>query len=187
MDEHLFCNGTYARIDGVWRYPWGDEVPGARDLTLGDLIRIDGQLDCVESARSFRSLTEAEHRWLAGDPSLSDQVLIRRRAGYRPHAGDLIIGLLAPELHPQTMLTVGDIARAADVSKATIDSYRYRGYLPNPQATSGRTPLWARPIVRHWLATRPGPGFRADIYASTAKRRGSRNARESSGVAARSA
>jgi predicted DNA-binding transcriptional regulator AlpA len=78
--------------------------------------------------------------------------------------GDLIVGMQAPELHILTMLTVGDIAEVAGVSKATIDSYRYRGVLPEPQATSGRTPLWARPIIRHWLATRSGPGWRSDLY-----------------------
>ncbi len=168
MNDQLFCNGTYARIDGVWRYPWGEEVAGATDLTLGDLIRIDidSQCDCAAAVSAFRPLTDAERRWLSGDPSVGDEVLIRRRPGYRPHAGDLIIGLLAPELHPLAMLTVGEIAEAAEVSKATIDSYRYRGYLPEPQAACGRTPLWARPIVRHWLATRPGPGWRTDIYAN---------------------
>jgi hypothetical protein len=187
MNEQLFCNGTYARIDGIWRYPWGDEVPGAMDLTLGDLIRIDSQCDCVEAIQGFRPLSEAERRWLGGDASMADQVLVRQRPGYRPHAGDLIIGLLAPELHPLTMLTVGEIAEAAEVSKATIDSYRYRGYLPEPQAARGRTPLWARPIVRHWLATRPGPGWRTDIYDKKPRRGAARAAERTSELAARSA
>ena len=164
MNGQRFCNGTYARVDGIWRYPWGDAVPGATDLTLGDLIRIDSRCDCAEAVRTFRPLSEAERGWLSGDASMVDQVMFRRRPGYRPHAGDLIISLMAPELHPMAMLTVGDIAEAADVSKATIDSYRYRGYLPEPQAARGRTPLWARPIVIHWLATRPGSGWRTDIY-----------------------
>ncbi|MCC5950098.1 MAG: hypothetical protein JJT89_16735 [Nitriliruptoraceae bacterium] len=173
MDDPRFCNGTYARIDGVWRYPWGDEVLGATDLTLGDLIRIDAECACVETVRSFRPLNEAERRWLAGDSSMVEQMLVRRRPGRRPHAGDLIIGLLAPELHPLTMLTVGEIADAAGVSKATIDSYRYRGFLPEPQASRGRTPLWARPIVRHWLASRPGPSWRSDIYVADRREAGS--------------
>jgi|GEM_PF-1994192 len=166
MKQQHFCNGTYVRVESVWRYAWGEEVPGATDLTLGDLmlICVDSRCDCVEAVRAFRPVTEAEQRWLAGDLSAADEVLVRRRPGYPPHAGDLIIGLLAPELHPMAMLTVGEIAEAADVSKATIDSYRYRGYLPEPQAARGRTPLWARPVVRHWLATRPGPGWRTDIY-----------------------
>ena len=176
MSDQLFCNGTYARVDGVWRYPWGDEVAGAIDLTLGDLIRIDDQADCAEAVRTFRPLSDAELRWLRGETPVSDDVMVRRRPGYRPHAGDLIIGLLAPELHPLTMLTVGEIAEAAGVSKATIDSYRYRGCLPEPQSARGRTPLWARPIVRHWLATRPGPGWRTDIYTQTSRPRPRREA-----------
>ena len=169
MKDQLVCNGTYARIDGVWRYPWGDEVAGAVDLTLGDLIRIDSRCDCAEAVRTFRPLSDAERSWLRGETPMNDDVMVRRRPGYRPHAGDLIIGLLAPELHPLTMLTVGDIAEAAEVSKATIDSCRYRGCLPEPQAARGRTPLWARPIVRHWLATRPGPGWRTDIYTGKSR------------------
>lgn len=164
MERLLVCNASYARIEDVWHYAWGEEVPGAIDLTLEDLMRIDDQCACVATVRAFRPVTEAEHRWLGGDLSASDQVLLRRRPGYRPHVGDLIIGLLAPELHPLTMLTVGEVAEATEVSKSTIDSYRYRGYLPEPQVTRGRTPLWARPIIRHWLATRPGPGWRTDIY-----------------------
>lgn len=169
MHHQQFCNGTYVRVDSVWRYAWGDEVPGATDLTLGDLmlVDVDRRCDCAEAVRAFRPLTDAEQRWLAGDISAGDEVLVRRRPGYPAHAGDLIIGLLAPELHPLAMLTVGEIAEIADVSKATIDSYRYRGYLPDPQAARGRTPLWARPVVRHWLATRPGPGWRTDIYDAT--------------------
>ncbi len=173
MNHQFFCGGSYARIDGVWRYQWGAEVPGATDLTFGDVLAIDSQCVCVETVLAFRPLTPAERRWLAGESALSEQVLVRRRPGYQPHAGDLIIGLLAPELHPLTMLTVGQIADAAEVSKATIDSYRYRGYLPEPQATRGRTPLWARPIVRHWLATRPGPGWRTDVYDSKPSERSS--------------
>ncbi|MFP4148700.1 MAG: helix-turn-helix transcriptional regulator [Nitriliruptoraceae bacterium] len=164
MTTPTFCNGTYVRIDGSWRYSWGETVPGAADLTLGDLISIDGEVQCAATARRFRDLTDGEERWLAGDASAADQVLLRRRPGYRPHTGDLIIGLMAPELHPLAMLTVGEIAEATGVSKATIDSYRYRGYLPEPQTVRGRTPLWTRPVIRHWLGSRPGSGWRSDLY-----------------------
>jgi hypothetical protein len=157
------CNGTYTRFDDGWHYPWGDLVPGASDLALADLMQID-DVQVTAEIEAFRPLTDAERRWLAGDANAVDEIILRRRNGYRPNTGDLIIGMLAPELHAQTMLTVGDIAAAAGVSKATIDSYRYRGYLPEPQIVRGRTPLWARPIVRHWLETRPGSGWRTDIY-----------------------
>jgi predicted DNA-binding transcriptional regulator AlpA len=159
------CNGTYTRdAQGVWRYPWGHPVPGAVDLTLSDLMTIDATVGCTEGIEALRPLTAAERRWLSGQSSAPDQILVRERPGHRPHAGDLIIAMSAPELHAMTMLTVADIAEAAGVSKSTIDSYRYRGYLPEPQLTRGRTPLWARPIVRRWLNDRPGSGWRSDIY-----------------------
>jgi hypothetical protein len=158
------CNGTYTRRDDGWHYPWGDLVPGAVDLTLADLMAINYPCDAADGIDSIRPLTSDERRWLAGEVSDTDQVLLHRRNGGRPNAGDLIVGLLAPELHPSTMMTVGDIAEVAGVTKATIDSYRYRGYLPEPQVVRGRTPLWARPIVDRWLATRPGSGWRTDIY-----------------------
>jgi predicted DNA-binding transcriptional regulator AlpA len=115
-------------------------------------------------AEPHAAAAEAERRWLAGDATALRDVLLRRRPGQAPHAGDLIVGMTAPELHALTMLTVTDIAKLANVSKSTIDSYRYRGYLPQPQMTRSRTPLWARPIVNHWLHGRPGSGWRTDVH-----------------------
>jgi predicted DNA-binding transcriptional regulator AlpA len=163
MRELTYCSGTYRRDeDGVWRYPWGDPVLGAADLTLAELMSIDGVGDAASLAS--RPLNEDERAWLAGTTADMENVLVVRHAGRPPNAGDLVIGMSAPELQVTTMLTVADIAELAGVSKATIDSYRYRGYLPEPQIVRGRTPLWARPIVRHWLETRPGSGWRTDIY-----------------------
>jgi predicted DNA-binding transcriptional regulator AlpA len=166
--ELTCCNDTYTRSsDGVWRYPWGDPVPGAVDLTLADVFAIsvgDPSPDDVP----MRTLTPRELAWVQGETTELDGVLVRRSTnGSPPGVGDLVVGLLAPELHVLTMLTVADIGELAGVSKATIDSYRYRGYLPRPQATRGRTPLWARPIVRHWLQHRPGCGWRSDLYGTT--------------------
>lgn len=70
----------------------------------------------------------------------------------------------APELHVRAMLTIADIAEMIDVAPDTVAAYRYRGYLPEPQAVIGRTPVWSRPVIRHWLRTRPGNGWRTDIY-----------------------
>jgi predicted DNA-binding transcriptional regulator AlpA len=166
MRERLYCcNGTYSRDADGWHYPWGEPVPRSSDLILSDMMAIDNGLETAEQVRYFRPLNEDERRWLAGEPMVTDNLwLCPRHNDGRPHVGDLIVGMQAPELHILTMLTVGDIAEVAGVSKATIDSYRYRGVLPEPQATSGRTPLWARPIIRHWLATRSGAGWRSDLY-----------------------
>jgi predicted DNA-binding transcriptional regulator AlpA len=158
-----FCNDTYVRDEGgVWRYPWGAPVPGATDLSVADLLQIDPQAPL--DADGFRHLTEEERAWLTGRCADVDQVFVRRRGRQPPDAGDVILGMAAPELHPLALMTVSEVARAAGVSKATIDSYRHRGSLPAPQVVRGRTPLWARPIISHWLATRPGPGWRTDVY-----------------------
>jgi hypothetical protein len=163
------CNRTYIRRREGWHYAWGEPVPGATDLTLADLMLVDDHVEGAGSVDRFRPLTNAERRWLSGEHGAIDEVLLRRRNGHRPNAGDLIVGMLAPELHVLLMLTVGDIAEMAGVSKATIDSYRYRGYLPEPQVTRGRTPLWSRPVVARWLTTRPGSGWRTDLYPDAAR------------------
>jgi hypothetical protein len=161
------CNDTYVRgRDEVWRYPWGDPVPGASDLTLSELMALDPASSATELMAWYRPLNESEQAWLAGRPVDVDQLLVRRRGSRPLHAGDLLAGIQAPELSVLAMMTVNDIAEQAGVSKATVDSYRYRGDLPTPQVTCGRTPLWARPIVNRWLASRPGCGWRSDVYGA---------------------
>jgi hypothetical protein len=157
------CNGTYRRHDdGTWHYAWGEEVPRARDLTvagaLGIALSPEGTLP--------PSLSQEELTRVAALCGVDEPLLVHRADGRR----QLIIGMDAPELNALTMLTVADIGDLADVSKATIDSYRYRGYLPEPQVVKGRTPLWSRPVVRRWLATRPGAGWRTDVYGSRERR-----------------
>ncbi|GGI03007.1 helix-turn-helix transcriptional regulator [Egicoccus halophilus] len=164
--ELTCCNDTYVRgTDAVWRYRWSEPVPGAVDLTLADVFAIHlGPNDSVP----MRQLSPDEVSWVKGEAADLENVLLRpSRNGRSAGVGDLVVGMQAPELHVLTMLTVADIGQLAGVSKATIDSYRYRGYLPAPQATRGRTPLWARPIIRHWLDNRPGCGWRTDLYGST--------------------
>ncbi|MBS3940632.1 MAG: hypothetical protein KG028_06690 [Actinobacteria bacterium] len=163
--ELTCCNDTYTRdATGVWCYPWGDAVPGATDLSLSDIFAIHlGPEDHVP----IRTLSRDEIAWVKGERVDPANVLLRRTSGRAAGIGDLVVGMLAPELHVLTMLTVADVSGLAGVSKATIDSYRYRGYLPQPQATRGRTPLWSRPIIRYWLDNRPGCGWRSDLYGST--------------------
>ena len=165
--ELSWCDGTYVRgTDGRWRYRWGEPVPGAVDLTAGDVaaLRIDDGHG-TGSARSRPGLEECldilgvgEATVLAGQPVPAEDDPER------------VVAMLAPELNALLMLTVGDIAQLADVSKATVDSYRYRGYLPRPQVVKSRTPLWSRPVVRHWLEHRPGSGWRTDVYGSRERR-----------------
>ena len=128
-------HGIYTRDEhGTWRYPWGDAVPGARDLTVGDL-RCLGTLPA----------------------DVPDDAPV-----------DHVVGIDAPELRVDVVLTIGDVAELAGVSPATITAYRRRGGFPEPQAVLARTPVWSRPVVEHWLASRPGNGWRTDLYGDRA-------------------
>jgi hypothetical protein len=158
--ERTRCYGVYERMGrDEWVYPWGEPVPGARDLTVGDVLRLGLADDGSDQSRTH--LREG----LKGD-TLVD--------GREPEDLDLtaedatgeVVGMDAPELHVRAMLTISDIADMVGVEPDTIAAYRYRGYLPEPQAVIGRTPVWSRPVIRHWIQTRPGNGWRTDIYGS---------------------
>lgn len=140
-------------------------MPGATDLTLSDLVSTPARAPFAEQVCRFRPLTVDERRWLAGVSPASDDVFVRSRQPARHDGHDLVVGMSAPELDPDTMMTLGDIADAAGASKATIDSRRFRGCLPGPQAPRGRTPLWARPVVDRWIADHPEIAalFRHDV------------------------
>ena len=168
MTQRLrYANDTYERDEfGVWRYRWGDAVPGACDLTLADLLAIH-----ASDAVATRELGRAELEWLAGEREDIGEVLGQRHGDRTPTPGDLVVGMAAPELHVQLMLTVADVAEMAHVSKATIDSYRSRGSLPEPQVQRGRTPLWSRPVIQRWLANRPGAAAEAARRAAVEQRR----------------
>ena len=145
--------GVYERLpDGRWLYPWGDEVLGARDVTVRDVLQMGPVAGRECSADGTGALGEDPLSDPPQDLSDADADL------------DRVVGMTAPELHVRAMLTLGDIAEMVGVARDTIAAYRYRGYLPEPQAFVGRTPVWSRPVVRHWLENRPGNGWRTDIY-----------------------
>lgn len=162
--ERTCCYGVYERTsDGEWLYPWGDLVPGARDLTVRDVLRLGLVHDGSGTSRDeltdgLRNDTLADHHPPGADVDWDADGAL-----------DRVVGLDAPELHVRAMLTIADIADMTGVAPDTIAAYRYRGYLPEPQAVIGRTPVWSRPIIRHWLETRPGNGWRTDIYGDRAE------------------
>lgn len=160
-DTTMTCLDTYRRDpEGVWRYPWGDAVPGAHDVLLGDVVALHLPPPRA-AAPSPEDVLEIAQRYGSDRP-----LLLTRGDGTR----DVVLGMRAPELDAPALWTAADVADAAGVSKATIDSYRYRGLLPEPQLVLSRTPLWARPIVQHWLADRPGAGWRSDVYGTRERR-----------------
>ena len=169
MAEALwFGNGTYRRdAGGVWRYPWGDAVYGASDLTLADVpSHGPPQADGIDPDRP---ITDEDIRRAADTLGASGALVRRRSGGHAPRLRDVIVGMQAPELQVTTLLSAAQLAELAGVSKATLDTYRHRGLLPEPQVIVGRTPLWARPIATRWLAERPGQGWRTDLAGRRVK------------------
>lgn len=163
--ELRFGNGAYVRgTDGVWRYVDGGQVPGATDLTLADLLPLTGTADDRPHRRLVTREDLARLRELGAG---IEALLVRRTDPEELRCGDVVVGMSAPELHPMAMLTVRDIAELAGISKATVDSYRYRGSLPEPQVVRGRTPLWSRPVVQRWLDARVGGTFNGSRSAGT--------------------
>lgn len=156
--------GTYRRTpEGLWLYPWGEPVLGAQDLTLATLMQLGVSEPAIPVHARFLTVEELV-RVLEAEPMVSHAAEAARAILAATPPSNVVVGLQAPELNVRAMLTVPAIAAQADVSPETIAAYRYRGHLPDPQAIVGRTPLWARPIIRRWLTTRPGTGWRTDIY-----------------------
>lgn len=64
-----------------------------------------------------------------------------------------------------TELTAAEAAALAQIAESTWRAYVARGGAPAPTGYSSVTGrrVWSESAVRQWLATRPGPGFRADL------------------------
>jgi predicted DNA-binding transcriptional regulator AlpA len=153
---------------GTWRYrATGGAVPGARDLTLRWLYRFPvHQRHVVVPVDLVR--TEAELAWclgwkhtmttrLSGGRSIT---VVRVPVGEWERRADIPIGLWAPELTATRLVGIGDVARLAGVSPATITAYLSRRRMPEPVMRLGHAPVWSRPVIRQWLAARPGQGAR---------------------------
>jgi hypothetical protein len=153
-------DGTYLRgADGVWRYAvTGRPVPGARDLTLSQFFDFpvrgrwrliprrvaasDPALAwCLEKSRDDVEVIEVpEKEWMA--------------------RASAVVGIDAPELQPERLLTITHVAGLAGLAEMSIRRYIVpdRMSMPAPTVYVGATPCWVRPVIEHWLATRPGRG-----------------------------
>jgi hypothetical protein len=153
------CGHSYRRDpDGVWRYDaTGAPVPGARDLTLAGVYDFP-----VRNRRVQVPVRVAE-----SDPALS-WCLERARNGTIEvplsrwtQQAELPIGIDAPELHPDRLMTIEQVAILAGLEEMSIRRYLVAdrpGAIPEPPIRIGATPCWPRPIIEHWLATRPRRG-----------------------------
>ena len=153
---------------GTWRYSaTGRAVPGARDLTLRFLHRFPvnrtSVLVPVERVRTERELAWCmawKHTLTTALQGGRVHTLLRIPVGEWDRRADIPIGLWAPELTATRLLGVADVARLAGVTPATITAYLARRRLPEPVIRIGNSPAWSRPVIHHWLVTRPGQGIR---------------------------
>ena len=158
---------------GRWRYEaTGSPVPGARDTTLAGLYHFATDGDAVLVPLDLVRTTD-ELAWCARTKVGERAVLVDGRAQvvceipsaqwtarcYAP------LGLDAPELAPDRLLDLAGVARLAGVTYPTAASYFSRRErapvqhrFPEPVARFVGTPVWSAPIVRAWLAARPGQG-----------------------------
>lgn len=155
---------------GTWRYAaTGRAVPGARDLTLRSLYRVPVHQGHVQVPVDLLR-TEAEvHCCLAWKHTLTTRLsggrsitVVRIPVGEWERRADIPFGLCAPELTASRLPGIEDVARLAGVSPATIAAYLSRRRMPEPVMRLGPTPLSSRPIIRQWVAARPGQGRRPD-------------------------
>lgn len=160
-------NGNYVRDDdGVWRYTGTPvAVPGARDLTVDEAYPA---VLVPQGDRRYRRVprrwvprrTGHALAWILDDPEVLEveggAVLLVPETSWADRAGD-VVGMLAPELHPQHLVDLEGAAGAAGVALSTVRAYLARGQMPAPVARVGGSPVWSRPVIDQWLSARRGP------------------------------
>lgn len=84
-----------------------------------------------------------------------------------PGASDMRLGtrtvMVAPEVQPDALLTTEQVAELARVKPESLRSMISRGEGPAAVFKFGNQPVWSRPIIDHWMASRPrrGPTYAA--------------------------
>jgi hypothetical protein len=62
----------------------------------------------------------------------------------------------APELRPNALLGVEEVAEVAEIAPSTLRAYlaRDEADIPAPQITTGGRKLWSRPVIDDWIEQR---------------------------------
>ena len=74
--------------------------------------------------------------------------------------------MLAPELHPQNLLSIEMVAQLAGLTPESLMEYVRRQACPLPTVRQNRTPLWSEPIINTWLVNRRRRGQSAVVLAN---------------------
>jgi hypothetical protein len=137
-------------LNGTWRYEWRARVPRAMDLTPARLVQARTHQDIVAIPswtlhRELEPLSQeavVEGEWAFIDESLW------HAASHRS------LGILAPELQAERMLSLDDIAAVLRCRPATARSMHARKQLPPSQMKVARIPLWSAPVIDRWRRER---------------------------------
>jgi predicted DNA-binding transcriptional regulator AlpA len=144
---------------GVWCYEWGPPVPGAQDLTalnaygFAEVQTEKGPAIAVPTSvwNEDRDLNWCGIFW---DQRQGGDTIFVPLASWQ--ARDEVVSMYAPELSPRLLVDTDGVAKMAGRSSRTISNYLARGSMPAPVARLGGSPVWPKPLIRHWLETRPG-------------------------------
>lgn len=184
--------GYYRDHRGRWRYvATGERVPGAADITLARLYGNPRRGSASMEVPTAVARSEEELLWCLDVGAELGFASVPRATGRRGRRGRTIsvllvpraewqkrakepLGMTAPELAPDRLLDLEAVARATGVERATMRAYLARGQGPEPVAYLGGSPMFTRPVVRHWSEARPGQGVGGGPKRS---RRGARRPR----------
>lgn len=177
--DRVHDGGAAYRRDGDERWRRridGEEVPGARDLTLGDLFdppfhdEAGSPVRLVPRAWASR---RPDHplAWVFEHADLGGRGPIPVPAHEWEDRVDQVVAMSAPALHPWNLVGTDGVAALLGVAEATVRAYLARDQMPEPIVRLGRTPVWSRDQILAWQATRsrarpptftarpaPGPG-----------------------------
>jgi predicted DNA-binding transcriptional regulator AlpA len=68
------------------------------------------------------------------------------------------------------LISYGEMAAHAGVTRSTLRKYRSEGRLPPPDdASVPDRPRWRRSTFEAWMAARPGRGARTDLHGRSEK------------------
>ena len=154
--------GAAYRRDGDHRWRRridGEAVPGARDLTLGDLFdpplrdEVDFPVRLVPRAWASR---RPDHplAWVFEHADLGGRGPIPVPAAEWDRRADQVVAMSAPALHPWNLVGTDGVAALLGVAEATVRAYLAREQMPEPIVRLGRTPVWSRDQIVAWQATR---------------------------------
>lgn len=153
--------GAYERgADGAWRRGVdGAPVPGAGDLTLGDLFDPPRTEIAGRPVRLVPRAWASRHpdhplAWTFEHADLGGRGPIPVPAAAWDERAGVVVAMHAAALHPWNLVGVDGVAALLGVREATVRAYLARRQMPEPLVRLGRAPVWSREQIEAWHATR---------------------------------